>query len=413
MSRIGRLSIGRIISIVLIVLPFTTFSSTELDISYQFSSEIHSELDEEINSSFIATISDEYKASNAFFDFDITSQLIFDHVDKENNRQISGDFFAFHNLMTPSARWELEGTMQVIPEEQGAGIDELNSQNSTFVETGPLIVLHPSQRGNFELDAKLGKTHYSDNGLDTRSGTVSFSYIYPVSSVRAFSLNLNKVYTDYDDTDFSQFDSNIDSFLVGWSNTYSRSIINLEIGSSVVDSGGNESRVPILDLSYEYRQNTFSSVFIEILNTVQDISVFNQNLFNPEDVLLQAGVVESQRVEASYNFTQQSHNFSLALYREILERPQNTSLGKNKIDGLNISYLMELYDNRSLNILLTSSINELGSQQSKTVDATLTYSLLHSRRLISNFSLATEYEKNNLTEIRDNIIRYAISYQLM
>ena len=396
-------------NLALLVLLFSAFpvQAVGTRLTYYGSLEGHSEDDEEVTSTLTLALDDKQYWSNYINEYDLALSWLYDHRgDEDSDTQFTG-FYRGDYLITRSSSviWNFDADFEVLPEDSGEEVDDFASQNLTVLSTGPTLNLFRNLRGTTELTALYSDIHYSESDLDSTQEEVNLSHAYPLSSNRKLTLTLYYVSTEFDDSINKDSDYDANTLSLAYDTTGRNWSLLLVGGYTELDNVSDPDGQPLLELDFQYRTSSRSTLFLNAKDALESTIEYNQSNPTENNDLFLSSPLRSKRISLGFEYRYQQDLYEATVYTEEIEVIFADS-EPEEINGGSLSFTRYVGEQWVYFLGIDVSENNLLDDRFESLDASVTYRRQHTVATRSEIKLALEADRSDDTDVDDYIIGY-------
>ena len=382
-------------------------------LDYSLAAETHTEQgrDNEIVSTLDLSLSENLKLAQSRLQYNFQTSAILDHANSRDNLLLTGFLLAEQNLFTPSLTWDLGITARQSLNTAGGDNDEFDAQTLTTITTGPALRLTQGIRGSIEVEAKKRIAIYQDSPLDSDSNLFSAAYLYPFNPSLKLITKIEYESTDYKEDSNKNQDNDISRFSVGLQRQTDAVSYLFKAGIDQVNSESTDSQtLASLEATIDYQLNSASRLTFQFIKSAETDTNFNNDVVDDEDTILVAGLIESEKIQGSFDYRAALYQFNILGYLDNIENISDDVTTAETQTGLILNYGRKLTQIMDLETYAKFRNNDLKQQETQDFDLTLVYK--HSRKLVSRISIRRENDSVSGVDSNDSILLYKMTVNL-
>lgn len=355
--------------------------------------ERNSEIDDRNFYGLSLDLNDEFGTPEYSMRYDLNSRFFEDYDTSESNEQHSGELVGQYYFSVPTLRWNLNASVDILPTNTGIEIDEFESQSLSSVATGPVLSFSQGIRGSVDLGLEAIAFNYSDADLDSKTNGARLIYQYPISQLMLTGVDLTYLESRYDDDINSPNDYDLESIGLFFTSQTANVTYRLEAASNTIDAADG----PIDETSYEilvdYTINSFSSLSLRLLDTLQTAEILNLLPGNLEQSRFIAGIFRNERTQLSYIYAKRDLLAGIRIYSNRLEDVVSSIEQDDDFEGWGVSVENRISENLRLKARFDRTTSKLDEFDEDDLEVIFSYSLRHTSKFSSSISLLIEAEK--------------------
>lgn len=380
-------------------------ASPNLLLNYSLQAEAHDSEDDLIYSNLEINLSDDYNSSRLSANYDLTTDLFYEHLDNDDNIQWEGSLNTSYNFLKPLSLY-VDLYLTEIGISGSNEIDQLNSQTFTTLITGIEYVLDTPIMGEFTVNLFSQVYVYEESPLDGKEDTIEFLYRYPLSSTSDLSTSYSRIDQQYDSEAESLNEAIIDRFRIEYEKRFSQLTLNILIDQNSIDYSNVqfEEDTDGYGLEISYRLNTRSTLLLSISSQVQQTFNINENLLLPQIPILEPGLVENDTITLQYDYQTAFNSLLLRYYQTDIRNL--TELDSEQLEGGLVEFSQVINEKLSANLGYEQLKNYQNNNQLDLITANLSYRIAESRRTFSSISFQVEEGEENNISRDDSIIEF-------
>ncbi len=379
---------------------------------YELTAKDRSDAPNEVYSTLSLGISDNLVSSKAPTEYGLETRWTYDRKNDVTNEQYSGYFTGKYIFSQSSLWWNYFGEVEVIRLDTGTRIDDIRSQNLSTVSTGPTISLWKNIRGSVDLTALASITSYSDSNLDSKGKDITLDYFYPYSEIISLTYTLGYKEVKYDDVNFAINDFDVLGAGITINRDTKTSNFELIVRRVDLEYQNKSSTENMIELNIGYQINGFSSISMEISNSLNTATEFNRLDNNPNDAIFVSNLFRNERFQLGYEHATTNTIFNFQIFTNNLENSFDTIVTTEKITGAVSGFSNDVTDNLNLFIGLESTDYETRDTRFDELIVSSTYTRQHGKRLYSKIKFTINSYRVNNDDSTDIWIQYRITSKL-
>ncbi len=400
-----------VLLLVLIFLPFSLYADPTLSLGYTLQVESHKNEDDQVYSDFEVQLVDDYASNRLSANYDLTYDYIYEHLGNDNNTQWDGFLTSSYNF-TRSLSLNLDLGFTEISSPDSTEITELNSQTFSTLSSGLEYVLEASIRGSFNISIFTHIYKYDESILDGRENIFEMSYVYPLNPTTDITARYSLIDQKYDEDQQSLDDAIIDRLGIEYQKRYSQLIIDVFIEQNRIDYSRQIFADDIegygIDISYDL--NSYTRLVLSTSNRVEQAFSTNGNNLDPQNPILESGLVENDTTSLQYEYQTDYNRLLLRIYQtEIRNVTQHES---EKLEGAYFNFSREVNEKVTVALSHDKSENQQSGNQFELTAASINYLISETRKTSSAISLRLEEGEENDISRDDSIIQYVFTGQI-
>ncbi len=356
-------------------------AAPRIDLSYQLDLEAHRERDDEARSSLLLDLADERVASRLKLDYTLQGRYYYEHVDQRDNTQWSGRGqldYRFSQSLSGLAELSLSEVA-----DPGVRIeDELDTQTLAQGRAGLQWQGRAHGRGQFSADLLREFFRYQDSDeLDADENRFDLGYRYRFSDTTALNLGYSRFEQRHVDPARSNLDTDNDQWQIGFDRRWTRVGLQLFANTREIEfDDGSSDRFEGYGLELSHQANSRNRLSLRLARDLQQAFRYNTQLGNGLNRLEEAGLVQSDSLRMSWNYTGRHTRAGLSLYQDDLEVLNGNASGNGRQRGGRLVLNREINKKLSGELSATSLRNDLDSNETDLQTLALIYQWIHSRR---------------------------------
>ncbi len=398
-----------IILVLFYLVPLNLEARLLLDLDYRFSVELHENDSDEVMSSIVAGLDEDYSSRRFSIKSDIESEFVYEHKKEEGGILWSGGLNSNYQIANPLI-WLLDVNMTEISAPGTNTFDKLNSQTFATATTGfEYLFINSQFSGSLSLSLLANRFVYEESPLDATENYLSLDYTYPIDTSSNLITSFSITTQQYDNETESLNDLDLEQ----WRIQYTKSLRRFTFGSfyeqywvdysNIVQSGDTDGYG--MNISYQF--DITSSLLLSASRKVEQSYRENINPIDPQNPILRPGLNEKEGYSVQYKYLTNINKFSLDLYRDDIREVAQYD-NSNIRDGLRVNYSRTV--NPRLNIRLNHNqfTNEVDASDYHLSSFIIDYQVSKSRRITSAVSLAFEDGEDGGVNIDDTVLQLEV-----
>ena len=356
-------------------------ASPRIDLSYQLDLEAHQKRDDEARSSLMLDLSDERVASRLKLNYALQGRYYYEHVDQRDNTQWSGRGrmdYRFSRGLSGLAGLSLSEVA-----DPGVRIEnELDTQTLAQGQLG--LQWQGKARGRGQFSADLLREFFRYQGsdeLDADENRFDLGYRYRFSDTSGLNLGYSRIEQRYVDPARSNLDTDNDQWQIGFDRRWTRVGLQLFANTRKIEfDDGSSDRFEGYGLELSHQANSRNRLSLRLARDLQQAFRFNTLLGNGLNRIEQAGLVQTDSLRLSWNYTGRFTRAELNLYQDDLEVLNGNAVGNGRQRGGSLVLSREINNKLSGELSATSLRNDLDSNETDLQTLALIYQWIRSRR---------------------------------
>ena len=368
---------------VLLTLPaLPAIAAPRLQASYAVDLEAHQEREDEAVSTLALGLSDDYSARRLRLDYDILGQYRYDHVDAIDNTQWSGQG-ALDYRFSRHLGGLIELALSEVADPGVAVEDDLATQ--TLVDGRVGLQWGWAGRGRSEWSALLQRQMFryqESDELDADEDRLDLIYRYLLSERSSYRIGFSRFDQRYLDQAQSGLDTENSQWEIGFDRRWSRLDLELFANTRAVDfDDGSSDSFEGYGLELGYAPNSRNRLSLRLSRELQQAFRFNTQLGNGLDRLEQAGLVDTDSLRLSWDYSGRYTAMTLALYQDDFDILNGPAAGSGTQRGGDLDIERRLNQRFSIRLSASALDNDLNDTTTRLTELSLVYQWLQTRRI--------------------------------
>ena len=352
---------------------------------YSFNSEYNSDKDNRNFSNLQFGIDDDFYSSSFEGAYDLQSNFFVDHENSDSNDQHRGRFSGQYYFLKPSAWWNMDGLVEVLPNETDGDTDDFNSQTMTRLSTGPEISISRGFPGSVNMSTQVTKVDYSETGLDSKEYDASVIYSYPLSNNIVTGIDVSYRSRDYDDRENEDNDFDVASVGIFYTSSSRSILFSASANLGKTKTNGNTNKQNSYELDVIYLINSLSSLSISLSETLQTSDEFDLLPGNEDTALFEAGLFRNRRLAIGYQYSFGNLSASTEIFTNQIDALDSSLEEDDEINGGSINIAYRISENVQASASFRRTDTQSTGVEDDEIDLLVSYTKVHTRSLSSEF----------------------------
>ncbi len=409
---LNKINMVRALLLFLITIPNIAFAIKGFTAEYIFVGELHENAREQSYSDLKLSINDQNSTRGLSYNYDLQSDLVYDHRYNVDNIQWIGDLNSVYQFSNTFS-WVLNAELSEIALPSTNQIDLINSQTHSSLKSGFQFEFDEQIRGSLVVGVYTDIHDYEESNLDGRDDTFIIDYSYPISQISEIGLRYSIVDVVYDDAFERLNDVRNDSIRLEYTTNFSSLGYSLFASQNQLDYTNRDLTEDIsgygVTLSYHF--NSRSSVLVNVGKGVEHSFSVNTNLADPRNPLMTSGVVENLSFSIQYDYSTRFRSIRLRTYKNEMndvDRPNQTE----NLDGFILNIDQIINEKVTGTLYHHQYINEVNNLDFESTVFRIDYIIQESREMKTSINIETEYGDDNGVSLDDNMLQLEVAVKL-
>lgn len=381
-------------------------------LDYGLTLELNSEQEDRAFSDLRLNVSDDFVGSRFSGEYSLDSVLFLDHREGDSNDQHRGRFDSQLHLRRPTAWWNFNGLVEVLPVASDTDIEEFSSQTVSTLTTGPTLSLGRRMRGSLQLSLLASELRYSETPLDSARTDLVANWTYPLQRRTDVGIEARRRSTEYHDAVNAGNDFDQDSLSLLFATGARDLDFNASVTASRVDSQRRSNDVEGAEVAVNYRLNSASSVRLTASDSLQSSEEFNRLPGNLEEAQFEAGLLRNRRVGIGYRYDYRFFNWSADIFSNDVENIVDDASVRSRIEGVETRISDQFLENYRYSASYRHTENDTAGSERQEIDLAVSYIVRHTRATSSQFGVFVEFDETNGASSDNAGLRYLLNSRI-
>ena len=401
--------------LLLTFLPLRMYAATELTVDYSLDVEINSEEDDEAISEFSAGLVGDHVGRDYEVNYDLTADYVYEHEENDDNTLLEGEADSQYNF-TPYLLGLFNINLVELSTADDDEFDRLETETLVDATTGIRYVLSNFVRGTLSFSRLRTVFYFEDSPLDATEDSFVTRYSRPINQSSDIVLSHTIARQRYDEDVQSINDVDSERIRLEYVKRLSSYDYNIFLEKNYIEfinqPSSDEEELNAYGLGINYTINSFSSILFTYGKEVEQVFQLNADLLDPQNPLLNAGLVENTSASILYTLNKNNDSLSVRVYESDIDNISQPDANSGELSGVLVSYERVLTRMWTFDIRYNQFENEINNNEFDRTTATISYLISQSARYSNTVRFAVQRGSDNDGDIENELLIYQFTASL-